>query len=242
MNADLSAERTEHESRLTRGIMRRFVQIVITILLQAAILFLSSGELDWVMAWVLIVVNVASAVVNSVVLLRRYPALIAERGQGRSDAKRWDLPLAGIVSLWGPMVVWLVAGLDKRFGWSPQLLVTVQLVALGVLALGYVGWGWAMASNRFFAGFARIQEERGHTVATEGPYRYVRHPGYISLIVFTLAMPLVLGSLWALIPAILTACTAIARTSLEDKMLQDELAGYTSYAQQVRYRLVPGVW
>jgi len=113
---------------------------------------------------------------------------------------------------------------------------------LAIAVLGNLLTTLAKASNRFFYGVLRIAKDRGHTVATSGPYRYVRHPGYIGIIAFDLAMPLILGSLWAVIPVVLTVCLAIVRTALEDRVLQDKLDGYKDYARQVRYRLLPGLW
>jgi protein-S-isoprenylcysteine O-methyltransferase Ste14 len=99
-----------------------------------------------------------------------------------------------------------------------------------------------MASNKYFSTIVRIQQERGHTVQTGGPYRFIRHPGYASMLVSYLMTPLVLGSLWAIIPAILLVVNLVVRTILEDRTLQNELAGYRQYAGRVRYRLIPGVW
>ncbi|MFH1269404.1 MAG: isoprenylcysteine carboxylmethyltransferase family protein [Planctomycetota bacterium] len=84
--------------------------------------------------------------------------------------------------------------------------------------------------------------ERGHAVATEGPYRFIRHPGYTAIILFMLAMPVSLGSVWGLLPAGIEAVLIIVRTVFEDRFLHDELEGYPAYAQRVRYRLLPGVW
>ena len=75
-----------------------------------------------------------------------------------------------------------------------------------------------------------------------GPYRYVRHPGYVGSILSILSMPLILGSLWALIPAVIGAAAFIMRTVLEDRTLQLELNGYAAYAARVRYRFVPGLF
>jgi protein-S-isoprenylcysteine O-methyltransferase Ste14 len=97
-------------------------------------------------------------------------------------------------------------------------------------------------SNKFFSATVRIQKERGHTVVTGGPYQYIRHPGYAGGVMSDLATPVMLGSLWALIPAVLTGCLLVVRTALEDKTLKNELIGYKEYARQVRYRLLPGVW
>lgn len=101
---------------------------------------------------------------------------------------------------------------------------------------------WAMAANRFFSATVRIQEEHGHSVISQGPYRFVRHPGYTGGIIYQIAVPLVLGSWWALIPSLLAVACFILRTALEDHTLQAELDGYQTYAQRVRYRLLPGVW
>jgi protein-S-isoprenylcysteine O-methyltransferase Ste14 len=100
----------------------------------------------------------------------------------------------------------------------------------------------AMASNAYFAEGVRIQTERGHTVATGGPYRYVRHPGYTGAILAQLVTPCLLGSLWAWIPTLASAALYVVRTYLEDQTLQVELPGYPAYTQQTRYRLIPGVW
>jgi protein-S-isoprenylcysteine O-methyltransferase Ste14 len=102
---------------------------------------------------------------------------------------------------------------------------------------------WAMAVNTHFEKTVRIQHDRGHRVIDSGPYRIVRHPGYLGAILgFTLAAPLLLGSWWSFVPAVAAVVCLIIRTSLEDRTLQNELDGYKDYAQNVRYRLLPGLW
>jgi len=88
----------------------------------------------------------------------------------------------------------------------------------------------------------RIQSDRGQTVCKDGPYRFVRHPGYVGGILFGLASPLVLGSFWALIPALAGAMLLVVRTYLEDRTLKEELRGYNEYAREVRHRLIPHIW
>ena len=101
---------------------------------------------------------------------------------------------------------------------------------------------WSMASNAFFSTVVRIQDDRGHAVASGGPYRFVRHPGYVAAILFYLVTPLMLGSVWTFIPSVLMVLLFVVRTALEDRTLREELDGYWEYAQRVRYRLLPGVW
>jgi protein-S-isoprenylcysteine O-methyltransferase Ste14 len=112
-----------------------------------------------------------------------------------------------------------------------------------VLTLGaFAGVTWATSVNKFFEPSVRIQTDRGHRVIDIGPYGIIRHPGYAFGFAFFLGIPLALGSLWALIPAVMLCPLLVVRTVLEDRTLQNELPGYKQYAQRVRYRLVPGVW
>jgi protein-S-isoprenylcysteine O-methyltransferase Ste14 len=222
-------------------ILKWLIQIVRFTLIMAASLFISSGRLDWAMAWVYIGVFVAGQVVTGFILIPNNPELAAERAQfkGKRDL---DRVLSGLVALFGPAGIWIVAGFDMRFGWSLQIPLVLHIAALAIVVLGTLLTIWAIASNKFFYGTLRIERDRGHAVAAGGPYRYVRHPGYVGGILSDLATPLMLGSLWALIPAVLTVCVLVIRTALEDKTLQHELDGYQDYAQHIRYRLLPAVW
>jgi protein-S-isoprenylcysteine O-methyltransferase Ste14 len=139
-------------------------------------------------------------------------------------------------------VLLVVIGLDERFGWTGELPLWVQLAGIALLLLSFYVISWSMASNRFFSGVVRIQEDRGHSVVTGGPYRFVRHPGYVGLVILACSVPLMLSSLWALVPAGLTVIVIVIRTALEDRTFQKELDGYTGYAQKVRFRLIPGIW
>jgi protein-S-isoprenylcysteine O-methyltransferase Ste14 len=214
------------------------LQVVGYYLVLALILFISSGSLNWLWAWAYLGLGLGILVINAQILP---PELIAERGQPGDNVKRWDKVLATLTGL-PTLAVPIVAGLDERFAWSPQLASAIHLTGLALFALGQGLFSWAMASNRYFSTAVRLQTDRGQTVATGGPYRYVRHPGYVGFIVSYLGTSLALGSLWALLPAGLIACLLVVRTVLEDRTLQDELPGYSDYARRVRYRLLPGIW
>jgi len=128
------------------------------------------------------------------------------------------------------------------FEWSPPISPWLPIVAIIVALLGSILATWAMLSNAFFSMIVRIQDDRGHTVASGGPYRFVRHPSYIGTIFSWACAAMALGSWLALLPVVLIAVTFTVRTALEDRMLQEELPGYKEYAGRVRYRLLPGVW
>ncbi len=226
---------------VTAGVLKRMFQVFGNLLVVAVILFAASGRLGWVWAWVYVGAGAAILAANALVILPTSPELAAERSRVAQNTKDWDRVAVVLIFLSGAGV-FLVSGLDERFGWSPAPALAIHVAALIVIFLAQAVFTWAMASNRFFAKTVRIQEERAHTVVSRGPYRFVRHPGYTANIVTMFAVAVLLGSLWALIPGALSALAFIVRTALEDRTLQRELGGYADYARQVRYRLVPGVW
>jgi protein-S-isoprenylcysteine O-methyltransferase Ste14 len=238
MNANVS---TEQRIDTRRGVVRWLVRESMGLLVLAVILFVSAGRLDWVMGWAFFGVMALWVAATALVLIPRNPELLLERLGPKKGGKSWDTAILGIYGL-ATMIRLILAGLDMRYGWTTGLSLPIQIAALVVTALAYALVVWATASNAFFSQVVRIQTERGHTVATGGPYRYVRHPSYVGIIIIELAAPFALGSAWALIPGVLAALLFVVRTALEDRTLQAELKGYDDYARQVRYRLMPGVW
>ena len=216
---------------------------VIVVLLPPAIMFIAAGRVDWWEAWSMVGVLAVTTIASRAILIVKHPDLAAERARWTEgqDYKNWDRKLMPIIAIFG-LLMWLVAGLDKRFNGSPPLPFVLELVAFAVVVAGYLFSAWAMVVNRFFSAVVRIQTDRGHTVVTTGPYRFVRHPGYAGGAIGYLATPLALGTLWVFIPVLLTIAALVVRTALEDRTLQAELPGYAGYAQQTRYRLLPGVW
>ncbi|UCC83557.1 MAG: isoprenylcysteine carboxylmethyltransferase family protein [Gemmatimonadota bacterium] len=223
-------------------VLRSLIRIVVFGAIMAAILFTAAGRTDWPMAWLYIALFSASSLISSLILILGNPELMSERTGVRGDVRSWDKLIAPLVIFYIPMMMWLVAGVDTRHGWSGPLPPELQLGTLAIAVPAILLANWAMKSNEFFSLFFRIQRERGHHVVTGGPYQYVRHPGYAGGLAFNLATPLLLGSLWALIPAATIAFLFVLRTALEDSALQAELDGYTDYTRRVRYRLLPGVW
>jgi protein-S-isoprenylcysteine O-methyltransferase Ste14 len=241
MNTKSEIPPTENRPNVAAGIAARVLQIVIGFGLLAAVLFLAAGRLDWLWAWVLLGIYLVGVAINAVFMLRNNLETIAERGRPR-EMKDWDKVVSGLWSLAQFLVLPLVAGLDVRFGWTRELSAAWQIAGAVVFAVGLGLFGWAMVTNAYFSTAVRIQSDRGQTVCRTGPYRFVRHPGYVGTIVQSLGIPLLLGSLWALIPGVTAAALMIVRTALEDRTLRAELPGYRDFVQEVRYRLVPGIW
>ncbi len=219
------------------------LQSTLGLIAYAAILFTAAGRLDWLWGWVWLAVLLMYMTAHPILLARRDPALLAERSQGLRGpgVKGWDRWLVGAS---GIMMIapWIVAGLDLRLGWTDAFPLAAHLAGLVLAVAGFTVFLWAMASNPFFSEGVRIQTDRGHSVARTGPYRFTRHPGYAGAILADLAVPFLLGSIPALIPALVFAVLYILRTALEDRTLLQELSGYHEFSQEIRFRLIPGLW
>lgn len=218
---------------------RWWIKQLFLLVIMGGILFLSSGELFWGMAWAYLGSVTLIMIANAFFMDRD---LMVERSQLQQGTKKWDIYLSIFVALLGPILVLLIAGFDRRVSWSQEISVKLQMADLIMLLLGGLLGTWSMAANRFFSATVRIQSDRNHIVVSNGPYGYIRHPGYTGGIISNLMVPMVLGSWVALIMATLVAIGYTLRTLFEDRTLQKELTGYKEYSKKVRYRLIPGVW
>ncbi len=233
-------QRQELSQDLRLAIIKRIEQIVLLLVFEMTLLFVAAGRLDWVWAWVFLGIYIVMVFINAYFMFRHSPETIARRASGEG-MKSWDKIVSGLWAAAG-VVQLIVAGLDERYGWSGELSLAIHVLGVVGFVLGFALFSWAMITNAYFATVVRVQQTSGHTVCTTGPYRFVRHPGYVGSIFESLAMPLLFGSWWALIPGALAVVFIIVRTSLEDKTLQAELTGYPEYAQRVHYRMLPGIW
>ncbi|KPK54827.1 MAG: hypothetical protein AMS22_05305 [Thiotrichales bacterium SG8_50] len=211
----------------------------------AVALMWPAGTWRWWEAWALVVLWTGFGVVMVNYLLRHDPALLAERLKLvplHRDQKGWDKVLM-LMFVVGGIGLYLAPGFDVvRYEWSQPLPVWMRIAAILIHLPCFVVLGWVMRENTYLAQVVKIDEERGHRVISTGPYALVRHPMYTVMIVLLFAVPVALGSRFALILAVLLTGLVIVRTYLEDRTLHAELSGYPEYARQIRYRLVPGVW
>jgi protein-S-isoprenylcysteine O-methyltransferase Ste14 len=223
--------------------LRYVIQLILFIVVIPFLPLLISGSWLWWEAWVYGFINVLGFAISRVMAAKRNPDLISERAQfmKHENVFNWDKILAPLVVIGGGLIP-LVVGLDELLNWSPAFSILIKIIALALILTGYIWGAYALIQNRFFSGMVRIQSDRGHKVITSGPYRWMRHPGYAGAIWTYLATPLFLDSLWAFVPAVLLVILLVIRTSLEDKVLQVELEGYSEYAEKVQYRLFPGLW
>ena len=192
------------------------------------ILFASAGRLDWLAGWLYLAIMAANTAASYAYIDRNNPELMAKRARLGKGTKTWDIIwLAAFSPL--SVAIYVVAALDGgRYGWSEMALLYSWPIGCAVFFAGGLVIAWSMGGNPFFEKTVRIQRECGHRVIDSGPYRYVRHPGYVGFIGWFVSAPLLLGSWWAFIPAGLSIIALIIRTALEDRTLSEELPGCVS--------------
>lgn len=231
------------ESENKPSIIRIAIMLLLVMVFFPLLPMIISGRWNWWQAWLMGALFVLSFIVSRAIAAKKTPDILKERAnyatQGNTQA--WDKWLSPIMAF-GSVFILLAAGLDDRFNWSPDLSLGLELLGLALVVLGYVFGSYAFVENAFFSGTVRLQPERGQTVIKSGPYAWVRHPGYLGSLIASLGMPLLLDSLWAYVPMIIFGFFFVLRTHLEDRFLRENLAGYSDYAKEVRYRLFPGIW
>jgi protein-S-isoprenylcysteine O-methyltransferase Ste14 len=221
---------------------KNLLRVLVGITLVVAGPVLLAGHWDLPTVWALFGLFVGFLLLAWFAIFRKDPDLLRERQQSGPGAKRWDRIWLALYTL-ALLGTLIVAILDVgRFHWSDTVPLWLQVLGFVGFAVSLAFAGWAMAENTFFSEVVRIQHDRGHYVVTTGPYLYVRHPGYLGNAIAWPCTALAIGSWWALLPAGVVVALYVVRTALEDRTLQQELDGYVEYTQQVRYRLLPGVW
>ena len=231
------------QSEAGRGyglLIKGFVKVVAMLVM----VFACAGRVDYWQGWLFsaYMLVLFGAIVFVFLTKPDFADLANERLKPGPGTKWWDKIFW---ALYIPLVTAniLIAPLDAgRFGWTGPLPWGVYVASWVVFLVANALSVWAMCTNKFFSSVVRIQTDRGHTVIQDGPYRFVRHPGYVAGILLGPSMALILGSAWAVVPGAACAIPFLMRTYLEDTALQRELPGYAEYTRKVRYRLLPGIW
>lgn len=218
-------------------VIKGFIKLAVFL----ALIFVTAGRLDYWQGWIFSGVILIYAVLAAF-LLADSPDLAMERVNPGPGTKWWDKIFWVFFAIFSLATVFIPVLDTGRFNWTQPLPGWVYSLAYLAYLLSCAISVWSMRENRFFSSVVRIQKDRGHVVVSSGPYRFVRHPGYVGGILLYLALPLLFGSLAGLLPAAASIAVLIIRTALEDITLQKELQGYQEYAKKVKYRLLPGIW
>ena len=227
--------------KIMKGARTYLVRSFIAPILMALLFFLAAGGFDHWRAWIYYALFLILSVTISFILYRKSPELLYHRNSLKSDAKGWDKFLMPAAVLTGFHLQSIVMGLDARFQLSE---IHVVFMGLGIILyiLSFLLAAWAMTENQHFEANVRIQNDRNHKVISSGPYKHVRHPGYVSFILSSISIPLIVGTAFGLINAIIGCILILIRTAKEDNLLKRELAGYLDYSRKVKYKIAPGIW
>ncbi len=238
----MSQENGTNSVTPNQAALRMFVSFIVTLLLSGILIFGGAGRLNWTLGWIFVTAWIIPKLVFLIALRLKDPDLLVERATRHKNTQRYERILIPIYFVFA-FGTFIVAGLDGgRFRWSGDVPLALVIAAYIIYLLGNSLAGWAINSNPFFSAESRLQTERSQKVANAGPYRFIRHPAYSAAFLLWITTGLMLESWWAVIPGFLAGLIMAIRTVYEDRMLIAELPGYAGYAQQVRYRLVPGVW
>ena len=229
--------------RLRIAGIKQLLVASIMLSIQITVFFLSAGHIINARPWVFFIASFLHYSVSIAVQYRLNPELLVQRLKiKREGSKLWDEILMRVSNLTVLILIPVIAGLDVGwFLWS-SLDIYFAVVGLVLFIVNTVLINWAMLANPYFEPTVRIQKDRGHRVISSGPYKIVRHPGYLAGILYTLSIPLIIGSLYTFIPVGIYVLLIVVRTLLEDRTLQRELNGYSEYSKKVKYRLLPWLW
>jgi len=231
-------KRTDSQTTMPKVLVGLIVTALVVVF--AGFIFVNARRLGWTPGWIYVGMVAATLTINLACLLRWNPELIRRRMRLGKVTKAWDMVWAVLFAI-AMIAIFVVAVEEARNGVSRGPGAS-WLLGLAIFTPGWTLVIWSMVVNPFFEKTVRIQTDHGHRVIDTGPYAYVRHPGYVGFVGWIISTPLLLASVWAFIPALITTLLFVIRTALEDRTLRDELPGYTEYANRVRFRLIPGVW
>ena len=215
---------------------------VIKLFIAISLLFVMAGRISYWQAYGYLLINLIFFVVIVIMSIKNKDFANLLKGNAFSKQYKYEWDRFFWILYW-PIYfgIFIVAGFDAgRYGWTRISGNVLYILAYLVYIGSYSFILWAMRINKYFSGTAHVQKE--YQLIKEGPYQLVRHPGYLGAIFLLVSSAIILGSLWALIAAIIGAFLLVIRAGLEDSILCDNLAGYLDYTKKIRYRLIPGVW
>jgi protein-S-isoprenylcysteine O-methyltransferase Ste14 len=213
------------------------VKYIFGVALVALMLFLPAGDFVYPNAWLFMALLFVPMLILGVWLYVANPALLASRLKNKEQRmeQKHVVALSGIIFI----SVFVLCGLDYRYDWSqvPRWIICVASV---LLLVGYAMYAEVMRENAYLSRTIEVQE--GQQLIDTGMYAVVRHPMYSATIIMYMAIPLVLGSLWALILMLFYPLVIVIRIQNEEQLLVQELPGYREYQKRVKYKIIPGIW
>ncbi|MBG0787404.1 MAG: isoprenylcysteine carboxylmethyltransferase family protein [Anaerolineaceae bacterium] len=228
---------TEQSKALWRWVIRMTVYLAVS----SAILFLIAGDWAWAGGWLYVALQIVNTVLTYCMLYLDRPNLLIRREAMGEGTPKWDKVLAPLMAF-STLIISLASAVGIRFTGVMPVPAWLLLVAFLCMTAGHILTIQSMRQNDYFEGSVRIQEEYGHKVITTGPYKLVRHPGYLGLLLYNALLPVVLTSAWGFAGVGFFLIVLFWRTAREDRFLWENLAGYDEFTRQTPWRLIPGIW
>ena len=220
---------------------KQLIKTVFLTLIFSSILFICAGKTNYFQGWIFLTTNLITAFMNFWTI-RNDTEFMTERSIVGEGAKLWDKIILGLSTLIY-LTTLVVAGIDSgRFQWTPNFHCSIYALGVALIIIGQKVFLTARKENKYFSSIVRIQTDRGQSVCNTGIYKIVRHPGYLGMAISLIALPLVTGSIWSIIPTTIALILLFVRTYFEDETLKKELTGYTEYNHSTRQRLIPKIW
>ena len=229
---------------MLKFILRRVQQNILSLVPVGVLFFAFAGTVKIWGFWIYVTTVHTYQIVSLLIIVPRYPSyveLARVRKIQRADAKKWDRPILYALMI-ATFLTYALAAVDLGRMHFSQLPLWIAPIGILFYAAGSALNQWAMIHNPHFEKEVRIQSDRAHQVIAAGPYRLVRHPGYLGSMLGFVSFPLILGSALAFVGVILCMAGMVVRTCLEDRTLCAELDQYRAYTNTVPYRLIPFVW
>lgn len=218
-------------------LIRAISKYSIGILIVGLLIFLPAGTFVYTNGWLLMAILFIPIFFAGLILLWKNPALLESRlkSKEKQEGQGVLVKLSALMFLGG----FIAAGLDFRVD-GPSLPRWLSIAAAVLFLAAYLLYGEVLRENTYLSRIIEVQ--KGQKVIDWGLYAIVRHPMYAATVLLFLAIPLVLGSIWAFIIFLAYPFMITKRIRLEERLLERELEGYKAYQKKVKYRLIPYIW
>jgi protein-S-isoprenylcysteine O-methyltransferase Ste14 len=198
-----------------------------------------AGDLRGFLAQPARVAYLVITLLANVLVVTFVPNAGMSRGHGRTVVKRQRIALVLLQVF--PLGIMMVAPYSDGRSWCVAGGIGVRYAGLGLYALGLFVMNWSVVYlGRYFSVQVTVQE--GHQLVKVGPYKLVRHPRYLGILVCFSGVALIFTSMVAAGVAVLLLAVLCWRIHDEEALMAKTFsAEWEGYAKKTA-RLVPGVY
>ncbi len=212
-------------------------KFIIGLIVICLLLFIPAGSLNYLNGWLFIALLFIPMFIAGIIMFIKSPDLLKRRlnAKEEQDEQKIVILISGIIFL----LTFIIAGLNFRFELI-KLPKIVIIIASIIFLLSYIMYAEVLRENMYLSRIVEVSESQ--KVIDTGLYGIVRHPMYTSTIFLFLSIPLILDSAFSFIIMLIYPAIIVFRVKNEEKVLENELEGYTEYKEKVKYKLIPFIW